>query len=99
MAKITINQEPKSQDVKADEIKKPVNLRANALPNDGFVLQVDGKLKARYETSDEAVAAGAKLKQSYPVIQVAVYDAVERIYTPLGMLKPASELALASEKE
>lgn len=63
--------------------EKPANLRANAMPTEGFVLAVDGKLKTRFETSKEAMAAGAKLKQSYPVIQVAVYDAAERAYTPI----------------
>lgn len=65
--------------------KKPANLRANAMPTDGFVLAVDGKLKARYETAKEAMTAGAKLKQSFPVIQVAVYDAAARKYTPVEM--------------
>ena len=63
--------------------KKPANLRANAMPTDGFVLAVDGKLKARYETAKEAMTAGEKLKQSFPVIQVAVYDAAARKYTPV----------------
>ena len=61
--------------------KKPANLRANAMPTDGFVLAVDGKLKARYKTAKEAMTAGEKLKQSFPVIQVAVYDAAARKYT------------------
>jgi hypothetical protein len=63
--------------------KKPANLRANAMPTDGYVLAVDGKLKTRYETAKEAMTAGSKLKQSYPVIQVAVFDAAERMYTPV----------------
>ena len=67
------------------ENKKPENLRANAVPTDGYVLSVDGKLKTRYETSKEAVTAGAKLKQNFPVIQVAVFDAAERSYTPVEM--------------
>jgi hypothetical protein len=60
--------------------KKPENLRANAVPVDGFVLSVDGKLKTRYETAKDAEAAGAKLKQNYPVIQIAIYDATGRKY-------------------
>ncbi len=84
------NQEPKNQELKAQEImlqdtKKPANLRANAEPVDGYVLSVDGKLKTRYESAKDANAAGAKLKQSYPVIQVAVYDAAERSYTPVAL--------------
>lgn len=63
------------------EAKKPKNLLANALPTDGFVLAVDGKLKTRFDTAKDATAAAAKLKETYPVIQVAVYDAVERKYS------------------
>lgn len=62
---------------------KPANLRANAMPTDGYILTVDGKLKTRFETSDEAMSAGLKLKQSYPVVQVAVFDASARSYTPV----------------
>jgi hypothetical protein len=65
------------------ETKKPANLSANAMPIDGYVLSVDGKLKTRYETSKEAMAAATKLKETYPVIQIAVYDAVERKYSPV----------------
>jgi hypothetical protein len=81
------NQEPMiqepDQETPVHETKKPANLRANAMPVDGFVLSIDGKLKTRYENAKDANAAGAKLKQSYPVIQVAVYDAAERNYTPV----------------
>ncbi|HLA21140.1 MAG TPA: hypothetical protein VJZ74_06745 [Pseudolabrys sp.] len=62
---------------------KPANLRANAMPTDGYILTVDGKLKTRFETSEEAMTASLKLKQSYPVIQVAVFDATARSYTPV----------------
>ncbi len=62
---------------------KPGNLRANVLPTEGYVLSVDGKLKKRFETADAAAAEGTKLKQSFPMIQVAVYDAAARSYTPI----------------
>ena len=67
--------------------KKPANLLANAMPTDGYVLSVDGKLKTRYETAKEAMTAAAKLKETYPVIQVTVYDAAERKYSPLEPLE------------
>jgi hypothetical protein len=63
--------------------EKPANLRANAMPIDGYVLSVDGKLKTRFETSEEAMTAGVKLKQDYPVIQVAIFDATARSYAPV----------------
>jgi len=67
----------------SQETEKPKNLRANTLPTDGFALCVDGKMKTRYETSQQATAAGLQLKQTYPVIQVTVYDAAARLYTPV----------------
>jgi hypothetical protein len=83
-------QEPKTTD-SVQDAKRPTNLRANAVPVDGFVLSVDGKFKSRYDTSKDAMAAGTKLKQAYPVIQVAVYDAVGHNYTAVelpGQEKP-----------
>jgi len=61
--------------------KKPAIPRADAIPTDGYVLSIDGKLKARYETAKEAMEAGSKLKQNFPVIHVEVYDAAARAYT------------------
>ena len=66
---------------------KPANLRANAMPTDGYVLMVDGKLKTSYETSEEAMTAATKLKKSFPVIQVAVLDAAGQISTPVELQK------------
>jgi hypothetical protein len=63
--------------------KKAENLRANARPTDGYVLSIDGKLKARYETPDQAMSAALKLKESYPVIQVAIFNAAEQTYTSI----------------
>ena len=83
------SEEPKVQasnpEIIVQETKKPANLRANAMPVDGYVLSIDGKLKTRYDDEKIAMAAGVKLKQSYPVIQVAVYDAAKRNYTPVEL--------------
>jgi hypothetical protein len=73
--------ELKTQELKLHETKKPEKLRADLMPLEGFVLSVDGKLKMRYETSKDAMAAASKLKQKYPVLQIAIYDAAERNYT------------------
>jgi hypothetical protein len=67
----------------SNEIPKPENLRANVMPTDGFVLAVDRKLKARYDTAEAAMTAGVNLKKSYPVVHVAIYDAKARTYTPV----------------
>jgi hypothetical protein len=63
---------------------KPKNPRANALPTDGFVLQIDGKFKTEYETAAQATKAGLELKTKYPFLQVIVYDAKERTRTLVG---------------
>ena len=75
----------------SQETAKPKNLPANAIPSDGYVLTVDGKLKTRYETETEAVAAGAALKQKFPMIRVSVFEPVGRTYTPVEA--PASEVS------
>ncbi len=54
------------------------------MPSDGYVMAVDGKLKARYESESDAMTAASKLKQSYPVLQIAVYDAAKRTYTAVN---------------
>ena len=81
MSKKTISQEPKNEDIKLEETRRPKNLLANAVPTDGYILSVDRKMKTRYESSNEAMTAALKLKKSYPVVQVAVYDATQRTYT------------------
>lgn len=57
------------------------------MPTDGYVMAVDGKLKARYESERDAMTAASKLKQSYPVLQIAVYDAAKRTYTAVDSQK------------
>jgi hypothetical protein len=64
---------------------KPVNLPANVMPRDGYVLTVDGKLKTRFDTPEDAMTAGQKLKQDFPVLQVAVFDGAARSYTPVTL--------------
>ena len=67
------------------EMKKPTNLRKDVMPTDGYILSVDGKLKKCYETSEEAMSEGSKLKQKFPMIQVAIYDAAEQVSTPVKL--------------
>ena len=81
MSKKTISHEPKNEDIKVEETGRAKNLLANAVPTNGYILSVDRKMKTRYESSNEAMTAALKLKQSYPVVQVAVYDAAQRTYT------------------
>ena len=64
-----------------EDAKKPAPIRADAIPTDGYILTVDGKLKRRCETEQDAATEAAKLKQRFPVLQVSVYDAAARTYT------------------
>jgi len=57
------------------------------MPTDGYVLSVDGKLKTRYETSKEAETAASKLKDNFPTIKVAVYEATTRTYTSVNAVE------------
>ena len=69
----------------SSKTEKPTNLRTDIMPKDGYMLSVDGKLKTRYETSEEAMTAAVALKQSYPVIQVSVFDAAARSHLPVTL--------------
>jgi hypothetical protein len=59
---------------------RPKNLSAN-VTTEGYVLEVDGKFKSEYESSESAMKAGLELKKKYPHIQVRVYDAKEQMRT------------------
>jgi hypothetical protein len=69
----------------SSDSRRAENLKANRIPPDGYLLWVDGKLKTRYETAEEAANAGEKLKVSFPVVQVAVFDAATRTLTPVEL--------------
>ncbi len=71
---------------------RPKNPSANILPTEGYVLEIDGKFKSEYETSEAAMKAGLELKKKFPFIQVKVYSAKERTRTLV-------ELAEKSEKK
>ena len=60
---------------------RPKNPSANVLPTEGFVLEIDGKFKSDYKTSEDASKAGLELKKKFPFIQVIVYAAKERTRT------------------
>jgi hypothetical protein len=63
----------------------------NALPVEGFGLLVDGKIKSQYETQGAALKAGLELKQKFPMVQVALFDAAEGTRTPVKLSKEVSE--------
>jgi hypothetical protein len=63
---------------------RPKNLSAYRIPSEGYVLEVDGKFKSEFETSEAAMQAALELKKKYPPIQVNVYDAKEHTRTLVG---------------
>ena len=64
---------------------RPKNPSANILPTEGYVLEIDGKFKTKYEASEEATKAGLELKTKYQQIQVKIYNAKERTRTPVEL--------------
>ena len=45
------------------------------LPTMGYALEVDGRLKAEFETKDGVRTGAAELKKRFPTLRVKVYDA------------------------
>lgn len=48
---------------------------ARELPASGYALEVDGRLKAEFETKDGARAGAQELKRRFPMLRVRIYDA------------------------
>jgi hypothetical protein len=68
---------------------RPKNLSANRIPSEGYVLEIDGKFKSQFETSEAAMKAALELKNKYPPIQVNVYDAKAHTRTLVALEKSA----------
>ena len=45
------------------------------LPDSGYALEVDGRMKAEFATRDGAKAGGEELKRRFPKLLVRIYDA------------------------
>ena len=50
-----------------------------------FLLKVDSQIKNSYPTFKVAEEAGLAIKHSHPIVQVAVYDSVDGINTPIKL--------------
>jgi hypothetical protein len=55
--------------------------RADRPPAEGFVMVVDGHFKSEFDTAEAAVASGRKLKSTYPMLQIQIYDAATKVRT------------------
>jgi hypothetical protein len=69
-------------------MKKPVlsidEPEQKKAPRAGFVVVVDGHFKSEFDTVDAASAAGRKLKSTYPMLQIEIYDAATKARTLLS---------------
>jgi hypothetical protein len=79
---LTTKPKPLSDDVSPT---RPKNPPSNVRPTEGYILEVDGKFKSEFESSEAAMKAGLELKTKYPQIQVKVYDAKERTRTLVNL--------------
>jgi hypothetical protein len=73
--------EPTVEQPANTDTARPKNPPAGTIPSKGYVLEIDGKFKSEFETSDAAMKSALQLKKKYPQIQVNVYDAKERTRT------------------
>lgn len=55
--------------------------RADRPPAEGFVVIVDGHFKSEFDTFDAAEASGRRLKSTYPMLQIEIYDAATKART------------------
>lgn len=84
--------EPTVQEPENNGTTRPKNLSANRIPSEGYVLEIDGKFKTEFETSEAAMKAALELKKKYPPIQVNVYDAREHTRT---LVEPTEKSAVS----
>jgi hypothetical protein len=57
--------------------------RADRPPAEGFVVAVDGHFKSQFDTAEAAEVSGRKLKSTYPMLQIEIYDAATKVRTLL----------------
>ncbi len=88
--------EPTAEQPTSNDTIRPKNPSASTIPSEGYVLEIDGKFKSEFETSEAAMKSGLELKKKYPQIQVNVYDAKERARTLVELTeKSAAPVDLA----
>jgi hypothetical protein len=67
-----------------DETEPKKILRADLPPTEGFVTVIDGHFKSEFDTVDAAEESARKLKSAYPMLQIEIYDASNKIRTLLS---------------
>jgi hypothetical protein len=88
--------EPTAEEAANTDTTMPKNPSANTIPLTGYILEIDGKFKSAFGTSDAAMKSALDLKKKYPQIQVNVYDAKEHTRTLVDLTeKPAVSIGPA----
>ena len=67
-----------------DEPEQKKAPRADRPPTEGFVVIVDGHFKSEFGTVDATEESGRKLKATYPMLQIEIYDAATKARTKLS---------------
>ena len=67
-----------------DEPEEKKAPRADRPPIEGFVVVVDGHFKSEFATVEAAEELGRKLKATYPMLQIEIYDAATKVRTLLS---------------
>ena len=68
----------------------PAPVRATTEPpTSGYVLVVDGQMKAEFKMKDGALKAARDLKNRFPRLQVKIYDAEEKRSEEIQLLPAA----------
>jgi hypothetical protein len=88
--------EPTVEQPANNDTTRPKNLSASTIPSEGYVLEIDGKFKSEFETSEVAMKSALELKKKYPQIRVNVYDAKAHARTLVELTeKSAGSVGLA----
>ena len=86
--------EPTVDQPAGNDTSRPKNMSASTIPSEGYVLEIDGKLKSEFETAEAAMKSALELKKKYPQIQVNVYDAKERARTLVELTEKSGSVVL-----
>jgi hypothetical protein len=80
----------REQEEPAQEAEQEVFSQRKRPEVDRFLLQVDRQTKSSFATSEAAEEAGTVIKNSHPILQVAVYDRVQSV-SKIIELAPAEQ--------
>jgi hypothetical protein len=48
------------------------------LPNTGYALEVDGRIKTEFQTKESAKKGAVELKSRFPMLQIRIYHAFSK---------------------